>query len=356
MAGFSLIWISQDYAVAARIQRHGLAVGEARGYEIETAQARYLYACTAGHWFEPIEEDVRQARIAREALVRGGELQSACFSFNPSVQALLDYGPTLDDLTGEVDAALRLCARTSNYTTTANIMVYRQFGRAMRGETVAPGSFTDASFDEEAHLHINPRARTYAHINRPLSAAILGDAAALVRHAAAAMRMAPLLTGLYPSTVARVVGALALAHQARHATMEERPDLLAGLDRCRDWLALRAQDAPENFGHLLRLVEAERAWVAGDFRTAVVTYDTALRDVESRQRPWHRALIAERAGLFHLAHGAEQIGRWPIAEARLRYEERGATGKVHQLDDTHPFLPRSRPGDDAPRPAHTPTR
>ena len=83
---------------------------------------------------------------------------------------------------------------------------------------------------------------------------------------------------------------------ARHATMEERPDLLAGLDRCRDWLALRAQDAPENFGHLLRLVEAERAWVAGDFRTAVVTYDTALRDVESRQRPWHRALIAERAG------------------------------------------------------------
>ena len=353
MAGFSLIWISQDYAVAARIQRHGLAVGEARGYEIETAQARYLYACTAGHWFEPIEEDVRQARIAREALVRGGDLQSACFSFNPSVQALLDYGPTLDDLTGEVDAALRLCARTSNYTTTANIMVYRQFGRAMRGETVAPGSFTDASFDEEAHLHINPRARTYAHINRALSAAILGDAAALVHHAAAAMRMAPLLTGLYPSAVARVVGALALAHRARQATAAERPDLLAELDRCRDWLALRARDAPENFGHLLRLVEAERAWVAGDFRTAVVTYDTALRDVESRHRPWHRALIAERAGLFHLAHGAEQIGRWLIAEARLRYEEWGATGKVRQLDDTHPFLRRGGPVDDAPRPDHT---
>ncbi len=354
MGGFSLIWICQDYALAARIQRHGLAVGAARGYEIETAQARYLYACTAGHWFEPVEEDVRQARIAREGLIRGGDLQSACFSFNPSVQALLDCGPTLDDLASEVEAALGLCARTSNYTTAANILVYRQFDRAMRGETAAPGSFADASFDEEAHLRVNPRARTYAHINRALSAAIFGDTAGLVRHAAEALRMAPLLTGLYPSAVARVVGALALAHQAREAAPQERPDLLAELDHCRDWLALRAKDAPENFGHLLRLVEAERAWAAGDFRAAVITYDAALREAEARQRPWHRALITERAGLFHLGHGAEHIGRWLIAEARLRYEEWGATGKVRELDRVHPFLRHSGgTADDRPRPDHT---
>ena len=28
-------------------------------------------------------------------------------------------------------------------------------------------------------------------------------------------------------------------------------------------------DAPDNFLHLLRLLEAERAWAAGDFRAAV---------------------------------------------------------------------------------------
>jgi hypothetical protein len=221
----------------------------------------------------------------------------------------------------------------------------------MRGETAAPGSFTDDSFDEEAHLQINPRTRAYAHINRALSAAIFGDAAGLVRHAAEAMLLASLLTGLYPSALARLVGALALAHRAREAAPEERPDLLAELDCYHDWLALRARDAPENFGHLLRLVEAERAWAAGDFRAAVAVFDACWREVETRQRPWHRALITERAGLFYLAHGVESIGRWLLAEARGCYEAWGATGKVRELDLAHPFL---RPAvEDGPRPDHT---
>ncbi len=74
------------------------------------------------------------------------------------------------------------------------------------------------------------------------------------------------------------------------------------------WLAARATDAPDNFLHLLRL-EAERAWAAGDFRAAVLAFDAALREVAGRQRPWHRALIAERAGrFFYLASGVDHTG------------------------------------------------
>ena len=43
-----------------------------------------------------------------------------------------------------------------------------------------------------------------------------------------------------------------------------------GRNNYRDWLARRAQDAPENFQHLQRLVEAERAWVNEDFRAAAI--------------------------------------------------------------------------------------
>ena len=341
MAGFSLMWLTQDYGVAVRIQRHGLSVGEARGYEIETGQARYLYACTAGHWFEPVEEDVRNVRIARESLLRGGDLQSACFAYNPSVQALLDCGATLEDLSNEVEAALEFCARTGNHTTSANILVYRQFIRAMRGETTAPGSFTDDVFDEEEHLRVNPRAMTYTHINRALSAALFGDADGLVRHATEALRLAPLLTGLYPSALARVVGTFALAQRIREAPAHERPDLLAEWDRCRDWLALRAKDAPENFRHLLPLVDAERAWVAGEFQAAAVAFDAAVREVEPRRRPWHQALITERAGLFHLAHEMEASGRRLLIDARHHYEQWGATGKVRELERRYPFLRRA---------------
>jgi hypothetical protein len=38
--------------------------------------------------------------------------------------------------------------------------------------------------------------------------------------------------------------------------------LSAELDEVTRWLAESAADAPDNFLHLLRLVEAERAWAA----------------------------------------------------------------------------------------------
>src|SRR5207248_11758635 len=113
-------------------------------------------------------------------------------------------------------------------------------------------------------------------------------------------------------------------------------------------------DAAADFGHLLRLASAERACVAGEFRHAVVIDGAAKRDVESRQRPWNQALVAERAGLFHLAIGAEHVGRWLIADARAHYEQWGATGKVRALDRLHSFLRRSAGTvDDGPRPDHT---
>ena len=104
------------------------------------------------------------------------------------------------------------------------------------------------------------------------------------------------------------------------------------------WLAARAADAPDNFLHLLRLVEAERAWAIGDFRAAAFAFDAARREVARRQRPWHGALIAERAARFYLAHGLEHAGYDLLAQARQQYLAWGATAKVDQLDWAYPAL------------------
>ena len=104
------------------------------------------------------------------------------------------------------------------------------------------------------------------------------------------------------------------------------------------WLAARAADAPDNFLHLLRLVEAERAWAAGDFRAAGLAYDAARREAAQRQRPWHQALIAEHAARFYLAHGLEHAGYELLAQARQQYLAWGATAKAGQLDWAYPAL------------------
>ena len=104
------------------------------------------------------------------------------------------------------------------------------------------------------------------------------------------------------------------------------------------WLAARAADAPDNFLHLLRLAEAERAWAAGDFRAAGLAFDAAQREAAQRQRPWHQALIAEHAARFYLAHGFDHAGHDLLAQARQHYLAWGATAKVSQLDWAYPAV------------------
>jgi signal transduction histidine kinase len=173
------------------------------------------------------------------------------------------------------------------------------------------------------------------------------------------MPLVPVLPGLYPTAVARLLRGLALAGQARAGDGGELGARLAELDEVTRWLAARAADAPDNFLHLLRLAEAERAWTAGDFRAAALAFDAARREAALRQRPWHRALIAERTARFYLAHGLDHAGHELLAQARHEYIAWGATAKAGQLDWAYPAL---RPpadatgGPDAGQPADVPHR
>jgi signal transduction histidine kinase len=148
----------------------------------------------------------------------------------------------------------------------------------------------------------------------------------------------PAALGLYPTVAAHVLRGLALAGQARAADAAERDELLSELDEVTQWLAARATDAPDNLAHLLRLVEAERAWAMGDFRAALLAFDAARHEVARHRRPWHHALITERAGRFLLAHGVAHAGHDLLAAARRAYLDWGATAKVDQMGWAYPTL------------------
>jgi len=201
------------------------------------------------------------------------------------------------------------------------------------GETLSADEYAD-----------NPLAYFFVHLSRAHAAAIFGDQDGLAEHIAAAMPLVPVLPGLYSIAVAYLLRGLSLAGQARSADADRRAALLAELDDVTRWLAERAADAPDNFLHVLHLVQAERAWTADNFRGAVLAFDAAQREVAQRHRPWHRGLIAERAGRFYLAHGAEHLGYDLLAQARQEYAAWGASAKAEQLDWAYPFLrPRSDP-------------
>ena len=78
-AAFAAVALRGDHAAGYRALRRILALGEARGYEPETSQARFRFAAS-GWWFEPIENAVHAAQRAREGLIAGGDLAYAGYA------------------------------------------------------------------------------------------------------------------------------------------------------------------------------------------------------------------------------------------------------------------------------------
>ena len=327
--------LRNDYRTGYRLMRRILTVSEARGYEPHTSQARFLFALGSDQWFEALDPDMMEALRAREGLVHGGDLQNACWTYYPVVYELLECAPSLDSYVAEVESALEFAKRTGNNHAAEMFAAYRRLVAVLRGEPVEvpaespewPGATAD-----------NPLAGAIMQVTRAVCAAVLDHPTELTRCTAAAMPLLRFIGPSYPTAVAYVLRALSLAENVRAAGRGERLAQLSELDDAISWLAARAADAPVNFLHLLHLVEAERAWATGDFRAAAGAFDTALRDVAATQRPWHHAMILDRAARFYLAHGIDTMGSQLLAQARQAYLTWGATAKVDQIDWAYPSI------------------
>src|SRR5690606_9611966 len=104
------------------------------------------------HWSEPLQNVLPQADLAREGLLRAGDLQYACFTRYQSQGSLLDCARELSVVARETASALAFATQSGNLFAIASFVAYRQFERSLMGKTPVPGSFNDAEFDEEAHV------------------------------------------------------------------------------------------------------------------------------------------------------------------------------------------------------------
>ncbi|OHV43467.1 diguanylate cyclase [Pseudofrankia sp. BMG5.36] len=344
LATFVTIARGHDYRTGYRILRRILAVCQARGYGAALHRVRYLYLLSTGHWFDPLEENVSAAYRTLEDLIEAGDLQYACWTHALLGWNLLDCAPSLDAFAAEVDEAMAFATRTGNLYTEESFRMWRQLVRVLRGAACYSAADEAA---QVSSLTANQAAIANLHLTRALAAAILDHPADLVRHAEALMPWLPSIEATYQVAQARLLRALALAEQVRTADLAQRDAHLAELDESIEWLAARTADAPANFLHLLRLAEAERAWATGAFHEAIHTFDLAQREAATRARPWHRALILERAARFYLAHGIQETGHLLLAAARDHYLAWGATAKVSQLDWARPAV-HAEPTDTQP--------
>ncbi|HEY8453481.1 MAG TPA: diguanylate cyclase [Natronosporangium sp.] len=321
----------QDHRVAVAALRRVLAVSEARGYEPAVSQAHLRYAMDVGHWFEPLDHGVAHCRRARDGLLAGGDPAAACTACQVAMTLLMEYAPSVDRYAEEVEASLAFARQVGDDVAVAAFQAHRDLVDRLRGTGGQAGGRPDVPVGRRllAASH---------HLTLALGAALFDDPEELDRQTSALMSMRRLLGSTYLAVQAHLLRALALAERVRTGPRAGRGATLGELDRVTGWLADRAERAPANLRHLRHLVEAEQAWAVGDVRTALACFDAAVGEAAARQRPWHLAYALERAGRFHLAHGAAHTGATLLAQAREQYLRWGAAAKVAHLDRASPGL------------------
>jgi len=333
-----------DYRTAVEALRRLVELGAQHGYEPETSQARLQFADLAWR-FDPLESCASANREAREGLVAGGDLANAGYTYHSAVLYLTDCAPSIDVWATEVQDGLTFLRRTGSEQTAQWLEPYRWLASVLRGDL--PLASAERLIEQYADNHL---ALLLAHLATSTAAVILDDTPRLAEHSAAAMPALPATLGLYPDAIARLVRGVAVARLARSADPDARRRLLAELEELIGWFTAAAAGAPENLTHQQRLLEAERAWAIDDFKAAALVFDIARRESTSCARPWHRALLAESAARFYLAHGMEAAGHYLLFDARRQYAAWGAAAKVSQLDWAYPSLPSpaepARAGDD----------
>ncbi len=310
-----------DPVIGYRIGQHFLKYLEATHSEPETSIMRHRFALGTQAWAEPLENVAATAMRAHESLIRNGEIPFAATSLHTQLYAQFDSVRSLETFRDQLEGAALFLNQVDSRIMRPLVQVYRDLLAFLVEGTAMPADLDPA-------LDTAPMGAV-VHIYHALAAAFSDEDIELQRRLE---RVAVSEAGLrgYPIALLAALRALSLAGRLRQGGEDARP-LREQLIAQRDWLAARSIAAPDNFGLLLALVDAETAWSIAGFREAVTAFDAAGERAGRYRRPWQRALLAQRASAFYTAHGLSNAARDWKARARAEYADWGATSKVAEL-------------------------
>jgi PAS domain S-box-containing protein len=334
-----------SYGIGVRLGQLGYDLVEKRG--LQRFQARtYL---SLGDLVIPWTRHVRTARDlihrAFDTATRIGDLTFAaysCFSLNAN---LLATGDPLVDTHREAEKGLEFAQGTRFGLVIDTITAQLYLIRTLRGLTSKFGCFNDAQFDElqfERHLANDP-SLAFAECRywiRKLQARFLAaDYSSAIQASSNVQRL------LWTSRFTLFEGAeyefySALSHAAvwDFTTADEREHHLEAVTAHYQQLGVWAANCPENFVTSVALVSAEIARMQGRDFEAMRLYEQAIRSARENGFIHLEGVANEVAARFYLARDFERIGLAYLREARYRYLDWGADGKVRQLDDLYPHL------------------
>lgn len=328
-----------------------LALALARRFENLAEESRTLevFGLLVQPWMERLRDSIPLMKEGHRVGVASGELAYAAFNLCAILINELPAGLPLADLMADVQASMDFATRHGNSTAVEISLPFRQFVRAMAGRTKAPGSFDDHEFDETRFLYDargNETAIGHYWVTRLQAAYLLGDLGT-ARHAMleGAKYLQTGILSMVTSVEHTFYTALTLAAEHAKAPASWQAALVNDIAAASAQLDRWARYCPENFLHMKKLVEAERARIGGAPWQAMECFGQAIEAAEGSGFVQDAALANELAARFFFGHGQGRLADLHLRAALDGYRQWGAAAKVRAIEEEYAvrLAPRSPP-------------
>lgn len=324
-----------DYASAYEFGTLALAVNERLRDSRRRAKIYQQFHAHVNFWRRPWHTCLPYAREACRSGLESGDFAYAAYGACTEAWPAFLCAPDLDQFVRDYTPNVALLGRLKNTGFADSLKIMLNWARALQGQTEAPLSLSDPTFDENAYLETyggNPFFATFHAVAKLHLGYLLGEYREALQAAHAAREVVYRLAGTLWPPIFEFWNGLTLAASAVQATREVRRAYLDEMESARDAFAVLAQNCPENFLCQWLLLSAEFYRITGQQQVARQNYEEAICYAARMNSVHELALANELCARFHLELGQTRIGLMFMGEARTCYARWGAAAKVEELE------------------------
>src|SRR5579859_3188512 len=347
---FSYVMLAQmagprfgDHSMGFRFGQLGYDLVEQRGLKRYQACTYVAYAIYTGRWVKGERYALSVIRRAFEVANSNAELNFATLCWPVTTASLLFTGEPLQDAQQAAERGMAL-AQTAQFDFAADMIVPQlALIKMLRGTAGKFERFDTYIGEPEFASRVcgNPGlvlAEGKYWVRKLQACFFAGDYAAAAIAAEKAHLAAVTAPGAEEHAEYHYYGALAHAACCDTASSTQHAKHLDALTRHLRQLETWSAYSSEDYENRAVLVSAEVAALDGRFLDAEQLFERAIGLSRDKGFIHNQAIANERAASFHARRGIETISRAYLQAAHSCYLRWGATGKVHQLRERHPWL------------------
>ncbi len=327
-----------DFDDGFRFGKLGLDLLEKRGQQTFRAPALLGVGARVSPWSRPLSESIPLMRRGFAAARESGDLTFASYACNCTLTLLFAKGAPLPEVQREAEDALAFVRRAKFGLIVDVIVGQLRLIQALRD---LPAGYPSLDADEfqlapfEKRMLEDPRLAFAAGmywVRKLQSCYMTGDYDGALEAGTRAEALLWTIVSFFETAEFHFYRALALAARC-NALAPDSAWYLQEIERHHARLNEWRANCPANFTDRARLVEAEMRRLRGENERAATAYEQAIRAAREQHFLHHEALAYEVAARFYDKRGFEQFAETYFREARTRYAQWGAAGKVRALDE-----------------------